>query len=136
MLDKGFFIAIRKCLYMYGSHRFRTARNPPVEGGSSKVDYAILVDDQQQLLIEAESPSVMKKFGELLLPLQGFELTWRPNTSLVQRILSKVSMLCIFLSYSVVFNGVCVVCTVSGSEKPGMVIPFMPQLLGGMSACE
>lgn len=60
------------------------------------VDYVALVDDEEKLLCEAKSPSVMKKFGDLLSE-RGFELEWIPSSSLVRKILGKVSTLCIFL---------------------------------------
>ncbi|KIL63596.1 hypothetical protein M378DRAFT_12032 [Amanita muscaria Koide BX008] len=63
LLDTGFFKATRKCLGEFG------------EGGTSKVDYVALVNDEPKALCEAKSPSVMKKVGELLPP-RGIELKW------------------------------------------------------------
>jgi len=47
LLDKGFFLAVRKCLAVYGAHRFKTSKEASVEGGRSKVDYVALVDDEE-----------------------------------------------------------------------------------------
>lgn len=81
---------------MYGLPGFNTSKEATVEGSRSKIDYVALIDDEEKLLCEAKSPSVMKKFGELL-PARGFELEWIPSPSLVRRILGKVSTRCIFL---------------------------------------
>jgi hypothetical protein len=81
---------------VYGSHAFYTSQEVSAEGGSSKVDYVALVDDEEMLLCEAKSPSVMKKFGEQL-PARGLELEWIRSPSLVRNILCKVSTLCTFL---------------------------------------
>ena len=99
MLDKGFFEATRKCLGRCspGPYRFRTATEQSVEGGSSKVDYVALVNDEPKALVEAKPPSVMKRVGELL-PLRGIELKWVCGQSLVPKILSKVSVLFRFRS--------------------------------------
>jgi hypothetical protein len=56
-----------------------------------KVDYVALVDDEPRALCEAESPSVMKKTGDLLPP-HGIELTWVRGQPLVPKILAKVGM--------------------------------------------
>jgi hypothetical protein len=48
------------------------------------------VDGQDETFVEAKSPSVMKKVGELLPP-RGIELTWARGQSLVRKILAKVS---------------------------------------------
>jgi hypothetical protein len=65
LLDKGFFKATRKCLGECGPYRFKTAKEQSVEGGSSKIDYDALVNDESMVLVEAKSPSVMKKVGVL-----------------------------------------------------------------------
>jgi hypothetical protein len=92
LLDKGFFTAARKCLAACGGYRFKTVKEDSVEGGSSKIDYLALVDNEGKALCKAKSPSVMKKAGELLPP-RGIELTWRRGQPLVPKILSKVSTL-------------------------------------------
>ena len=94
MLDKGFFEAARRCFGECdpGLYDFDTAWEESVEGGSSKIDYVALVNDESKALIEVKSPSVMKKVGELL-PAHGIELKWDRNQSLIPKILSKVSAL-------------------------------------------
>jgi hypothetical protein len=135
LLDKGFFVAVRKCLAEYGGYRFETAVEDLVEGGSSKVDYVALADDRRMALCEAKSPSVMKKVGQLL-PARGIELSWIPaSQSLVRRILTKVGTL-FSINYNVGPNKICVVCVVSGPETDGMVVSFLPQLLDCMPSCE
>jgi hypothetical protein len=91
LLDKGFLEAARRCIRIYNQHLVQK-REHVVEGGNSKVDYLSLVDEKEVALIEAKSPSVMKKAGELL-PQHGIRLTWVPGQSLLPRLLSKVSML-------------------------------------------
>jgi hypothetical protein len=55
-----------------------------------------MVGEQQRVLIEAKSPSVM---SQLDLPDQGFTFTWPGNRSdsLAQRVLTKVSVLSVVL---------------------------------------
>jgi hypothetical protein len=71
----GFFQATCKCLEECGLYNFKTAKEYSVKGGSSQVDYNALVDDKSVVLVEAKSPSAMKKVGELLPP-RGIELKW------------------------------------------------------------
>ena len=89
MLDHGFFEATRRCLGECGPYSFDTDKEQSVEGGSSKVDYDAQVNDESMALVEAKSPSVMKKVGELLPP-RGIELKWVCGQSLVPKILSNV----------------------------------------------
>ena len=88
----GFFEATRRCLGVSGPYRFKTAKEQSVKGGSSKIDYDVLVNDRSKVLLEVKSPSVMKKAGELL-PQRGIELKWVYGQSLVPKILSTVSAL-------------------------------------------
>ena len=89
MLDHGFFEATRRCLGECGPYSFDTDKEQSVEGGSSKIDYDALVNDESKALVEVKSPSVMKKVGELL-PQRGIELKWVCGQSLVPKILSNV----------------------------------------------
>ena len=90
LLDKGFFEAARIFLAVYGDQNFETFRENSVEGGSSSVDYILVVDDNEVALCEAKSPSVMYHVGQIL-PEHGIKLTWLPSKSLLRKILSKVS---------------------------------------------
>jgi len=92
LIDLGFHQAASKCLWEYNRCRFRAIKENAVAGGTSRVDYVVLVDNHEMVLVEAKSPSVMKKVGELL-PTRGFELTWVSRRSLVPKILTKVSVL-------------------------------------------
>jgi hypothetical protein len=134
LLDKGFFEATRKCLGRCGPYRFKTAKEQSVEGGSSKVDYVALVNNESNALLEAGSPSVMKKVGAKLPP-HGIELTWVSRQSLVPKILSKVSAL-FPARYNICSKGICAGRIVPGLETVGMAVPFLPQLLDRVPACE
>ena len=92
MLDKGFFVAARKCLWEYDLSIFETTKENVVEGATSKVDYVVLVDNKPKGLCEVKSPSVMKKVGNSLPP-HGIELKWVRGQPLVPKILAKVSTL-------------------------------------------
>jgi hypothetical protein len=92
LLTRGFFSATRKCLAEYGEYSFAVDEENSVEGGSSSVSYAALVNSGGKALCETKSPSFMKKVGELL-PLRGVELKWVRGQSLVPKILAKVSVL-------------------------------------------
>jgi hypothetical protein len=72
-------------------HDLQIITEPPAEGGSSKVDYVMRVNDADKVLVEAKSPSVMNRLGELL-PRHGIELTWVHGQTLVPKIFAKVSM--------------------------------------------
>ena len=104
LLDKGFFEATRRCLGECGPYRFKTTKEHSVEGGSSAVDYDALVNDESKVLLEAKSPSVMKKAGELLPP-RGIELKWVCGQSLVPKILSKVGAL-FSVRYNICFTAI------------------------------
>ena len=102
----GFIKSASRCLAVCGLRKFRTRNDEEsVEGGSSKVDYSLLVDNKHGALIEAKSPSVMKKVGELL-PSWGIELNWLPNQSLIPKIFFPRRVRCFFLSV-VQFIDVC-----------------------------
>ena len=96
-LNSGFLVAARKTLFKHSHLEFKTDKEDKVDGGVSKVDYVALVDTRKTLLFEAKSPTVMMNFGELL-PVHGFECEWNvKSSSLVRKILEKVSPLCIFI---------------------------------------
>jgi hypothetical protein len=98
LLNIGFLDAAQKCLSICGDDTFEPLHDASVKGGSSKVDYVALVGGEERALIEAKSPSVMRRLGELL-PDLGFTLTWQNNSSesLEQKILTNVSTLSIVL---------------------------------------
>ena len=82
---------------LHGPHDVEITGEAPLDERSRcRVDYAALVDGDDRLLCEATAPSVMKKLGELL-PARGFEFGWTASSSLVRKILGKVSTLRIFL---------------------------------------
>jgi hypothetical protein len=89
LLDKGFFVAARKCLWEYDRSIFETTKENMVKGATSKVDYVVLVDNEPKGLCEAKPPSVMEKVGNSLPP-RGIELKWVPGQPLVPKILAKV----------------------------------------------
>ena len=62
------------------------------------------MNDESKALLEANSPSVMKKVGELLPP-RGIELVY--GQSLVTKILSKVSALFPVLFTNICFTAIC-----------------------------
>lgn len=85
-------MAVCKCLVKYSQYAFSTDKENVVKGGSSKVDYVVLVDDEPKALCEEKSASVMKTVGELLPPW-GIKLKWNHSQSPMQRLLGKVSTL-------------------------------------------
>ncbi|KAI0291556.1 hypothetical protein BC826DRAFT_1022434 [Russula brevipes] len=91
LLDKSFFAAARKCFRVYDQSTFGTTKEHLAENGSSKVDYAVRVDNQLVGLCEAKSPSVMKNICNSL-PSRGIELKWVQGQPLVPKILSKVAL--------------------------------------------
>jgi hypothetical protein len=134
LLEKGAFAAIEKCLWVYGRHAFDTLEENLAEQASSKVNYVAVVDNEPKALCKAKSPSVMKKVGGLL-PQHGIELKWIVGQPLVPKILSKVSFLSP-VGYNVDFKQICVGRIVSRSERDGMALSFLPQLLDRVPSCE
>jgi hypothetical protein len=136
LLDQGFLAAANACLWKYGRHFLDIERECAAEGGRSRVDYVSLLDQKNAALIEAKSPSVMKKAGELL-PLSGILLTWVPGEvkALVPKILQKVSAL-LSISLNAGFDRIHAGRVVSGSEKDGMAVSYLPQLLDHLPPCE
>ena len=125
MLDQGFLAAANACLWKYGRHFLDIERECAAEGGRSRVDYVSLLDQKNAALIEAKSPSVMKKAGELL-PLSGILLTWVSGfKALVPKILQKVGVL-LPVSLNAGFDRIHAGRVVSGSEKDGMVVSYLP----------
>ena len=106
MLDQGVYRAARGCLFKYGGHTFKADKENSVEGGSSKVDYVMLVDDDKQVLCEVKSPSVMRGGGQLL-PQHGIELTWFRGQSTIPKIFAKVSTP-FLISYNTGFKKICI----------------------------
>ncbi|KAI0302510.1 hypothetical protein BC826DRAFT_1089655 [Russula brevipes] len=90
-LDKSFFVAASKCFWVYDQSTFGMTREHLAENGTSKVDYAVLVDKKLMGLCEAESPSVMKNVYNSL-PSRGIELKWVEGQPLVPKILSKAAL--------------------------------------------
>ena len=92
LLDSGVLRALGSCMWLCGRYRLRLNIEQVAGRGTSKVDYVVNVDGKDEALVEAKSPSVMKKVGELLPP-RGIELTWARRQSLVPTILAKASMI-------------------------------------------
>ncbi|KIM82646.1 hypothetical protein PILCRDRAFT_97458 [Piloderma croceum F 1598] len=124
IVRQGILITVHKCLAVHGSHRFKTSKEDSVEGGCSKVDYIVLVDDEEKVLFEEKSPSVMKKLDEVLL-VQGFKLQWIPSSSLVWRMLGKSTLYMGFRWMEWLFlschNYWVVCCLVKDDEHPFLV---------------
>jgi hypothetical protein len=95
-----------------------------VEGGSSKVDHVLLVDDDQQALCETKSPSVMHKVGQLL-PQRGIELKWFRGQSLIPKNFANVSTP-FPISYNTGFKKICIGRFVFRSETNGMAVFYLP----------
>ena len=76
---------------MYHRNKFCTKNEYSVVG-HSRVDFTGLLDGVPVVLIEAKSPQVMKRAGDLL-PDSKTKLKWQPNQSqaLGMKILLKVS---------------------------------------------
>ena len=74
LLDIGVLKALADCLWAYDVYDFRAAMEKVTDRGGSKVVYVIQADGEDKALVEAKSPSVMKKVAQLL-PQNGIELT-------------------------------------------------------------
>lgn len=132
LLDRGFFPAAEACLGGCG-HRFRTKNEKQVEKGGSKVDYVGLVGDKPVVLIEAKSPTVMKRMADSL-PEGVLRLKWGREQLLVPKVLQKVSTR--VLGCNTDFDDSCnfIGRFISRSEKDGMAFSHVPQLLDRLSS--
>ena len=109
---------------MNGRHELDVEDENSIEGGTSKVDYVLLVGDKKLALCEAKSPSVMRKVGEGL-PERGFKLDWVRGQVLIPKILTKVSTRSP-ISYNTGFKKICTGRFVSRSETHGMAVSHLP----------
>jgi hypothetical protein len=91
LLNKGVLQALPFCLWVYGEYSCQKEPELPADEGTSKVDYVLQVNNEDNVLLEVESPSVIRRVRDLLPP-RGIELTWARSQTLVQKILTKVSM--------------------------------------------
>ncbi|KAI0294177.1 hypothetical protein BC826DRAFT_1012766 [Russula brevipes] len=91
LLDKSFFVAARKCFWVYDQSTFGMTAEHLAEHGNSEVDYTVQVDKKLMGLCEAISPSVMKNVYDSL-PSRGIELEWVQGQPLVSKILSKAAL--------------------------------------------
>ncbi|KAH9017321.1 hypothetical protein EDB85DRAFT_2096490 [Lactarius pseudohatsudake] len=91
ILNNGIFPATTFCLGAYGGYCFTRILEHVEQGLSSKVDYLGMVDDKRVVLVEAESPSVMKAVGSSL-PEDTVELDRTPGGDLVSKVLSKAAL--------------------------------------------
>lgn len=92
-------------MWEYDQSRFKATRKHLADTGGSKVDYIVLVNGEPNVLVDAKSPSVMKKVGELL-PSHGIELRWVRRQPLVAKILAKVSTLFLLVAILVLRRNV------------------------------
>ena len=83
--------ALSACTKIYDP-RLGVACKPERRYGDSlsRVDWAINVDDMDRILLEAESPTVMKAIGEKL-PLIGTHLRWQQGGNLLSKVFLKVT---------------------------------------------
>ena len=91
-LPTGVFNPMERCLWDYGHSNLNTLAKQRVQGAMSAINSHILINSELMALVEAESPNVMNKFGELLAQ-NAFEMRWTSgSTSLVSSIFSKVGV--------------------------------------------
>jgi hypothetical protein len=85
----GVNIALARCAAIYDPS-LRVFRPQRRSGDSlSRVDWAVFEDDMDHVILEAESPTVMKAVGERL-PLNGAHLRWQQGENLLSKVLLKV----------------------------------------------
>jgi hypothetical protein len=92
LLDLGVFTAAGRCLGKYDRCKFKALSEQKVAVAKSAVDFYALINGEPVALVEAKSPRVMDKLGELL-PRNGFEMRWTPGSSiLTSLVFSKVGV--------------------------------------------
>jgi hypothetical protein len=76
----------------YGQLEFSTELEQGVEEAKSIVDFHALVEDKIVAVVEAKSPKVMHRLGELQTQ-NAFEVRWTSGSgNLVSQIFSKVGL--------------------------------------------
>jgi hypothetical protein len=87
----GVNLALPVCTEIYDP-RLEVVFEPELRYGESlsRVDWAIHVNDVDRILLEAESPTVMKAIGEKL-PLIGAHLRWQQGGNLLSKVFLKVT---------------------------------------------
>ena len=92
LLEQGVFTAADYCLQIYRrDYRLLISDEHVAQGQSAgKVDFMGSIDEESVILIEAKSPSVMKKVCDQL-PVHGLELKWGPNQPFISKIFHEVS---------------------------------------------
>lgn len=92
LLEHGVFSATQECLLQYGQLEFSTELEQGVEEAKSIVDFHALVEDKIVAVVEAKSPKVMHRLGELQTQ-NAFEVRWTSGSgNLVSQIFSKVGL--------------------------------------------
>jgi hypothetical protein len=90
LLIMGVHLALRRFMQIYNPERRVACRDQPRSGQSlSRVDWAVFVDDEDCILVEAKSPTVMRAISEILPPI-GAHLQWREGGGFLARIFLKV----------------------------------------------
>ena len=92
LLTLGVFRATTTCLELFDQSVFEVLPEQTVPGAGSIVDFHALVNNDLAVVVEAKSPKVMHKLGELL-PQNGFEMRWTSGSrNLASKIFSKVGV--------------------------------------------
>src|SRR5258708_8884023 len=122
LLSLGVFTAAGKCLGKYDQCKFKALPEQKVAIAKSAVDFHALINGEPVALVEAKSPRVMDKLGELL-PRKGFEMRWMPGSSiLTSLVFSKVYG---FPSGDRVSTRI-LGCTLSRFKTDGMAVSELP----------
>jgi len=84
--------------YEYGLYQSRFSPAEPAKGASTFPDFVLKVDGEEQLLVEAKSPSVMIQAG-LPVPPMHIKLSLNNQPNLVRNIFINVSIISYWLEY-------------------------------------
>ena len=136
LLYSDVFTAAKLCLLTYGEYAFRIymGDHGMNHEGYPDVDFIGMVGDKPVVLTEAQSPSVMTMAGNLL-PVNGIKLTWARGQPFIAQLLQKVSAQSqMYLIFDNSWN--CIGRFTSGSEKDGVDVPLLSQLLDHLPSCQ
>jgi len=94
LLDRGVFTAAEVCLLKYDKSTFKARSEQRFGEARSIVDFHVLVNKKLVAIVEAKSPTVMHRLGELLTRnINAFELRWtKGSRNLVSQVFSRVGI--------------------------------------------
>lgn len=124
-MDDGVLKAAAYCSQEISAEEAYFEPEHAVTRGHSKVDYLGSLGEKPVVLVEAKSPTVMMRMGELL-PTHGISLKWVTEEPLVPRVFQKVGTRVFKCNTNFDDSRNCIGRSLSGPEENGVALPHVP----------